>query len=104
MLAIRQTVRLQAEHKRIADFIHPDDRDLDLYAHEVTVKQIFPSRLPRGIRSHPLVGLRGGFPRGWRNTSAASAVYHPCNLDFDMTFLTPWTKCTHNSELWRSLM
>jgi hypothetical protein len=41
------TLRLCARHERAADTLHPDDRELDLYELEVTVKQIVP-RVFRG--------------------------------------------------------
>ena len=41
------TVRLTARHKRDADTLHPEDRDLDLYELKVTVEQTLP-RVFRG--------------------------------------------------------
>lgn len=41
------TVRLHARHKRDEEFLHPHDRELDLYELEVTITQVFP-RVFRG--------------------------------------------------------
>lgn len=41
------TIRLRARHKREADSLHSDDRDLDLYELKITVEQILP-RVFRG--------------------------------------------------------
>jgi len=43
------TLRLRARHERAADTLHPDDRELDLYELEVTVKQILPRVFRRGF-------------------------------------------------------
>ena len=41
------TIRLRARHERETDYLHPDDRELDVYELEVKTNQIFP-RVFRG--------------------------------------------------------